>query len=149
MIAFDLECICGCRFEGWFLSRNDFERQNDADQITCPHCGSERIHKILSPVAIHSGSGNLKPSVPNENDQQVTKKMAVQFLQSVQNFVEKNFDNVGPKLAEESLKMHYGVTEPRNIYGIATKEEEKMLTKEGIELLKVPLVNKKPDPDVN
>ena len=41
--------------------------------------------------------------------------------------------------AKEALKIHYGVKEPRNIRGISTKEEEKMLKKEGIEFMKIPM----------
>jgi len=35
--------------------------------------------------------------------------------------------------------MHYGVSEPRNIRGVSTKEEEKLLTKEGIQFFKLPV----------
>ena len=54
-------------------------------------------------------------------------------------FVEKNFDDVGCDFAKEALKIHYGVEEPRNIRGVSTKEEEKMLKEEGIDFLKIPM----------
>ena len=54
-------------------------------------------------------------------------------------FVEKNFDDVGCDFAKEALKIHYGVEEPRNIRGISTKEEEKMLKEEGIDFVKIPM----------
>lgn len=46
---------------------------------------------------------------------------------------------MGPQLAQEALKIHYGVEAPRNIRGVTTAEEEKTLEKEGINLLKLPL----------
>lgn len=149
MIIFDLKCICGCQFEGWFENRADFERQNSAGLVDCPKCGGGDIHKILSPVAIHSATSCTKTSIQNTEQPEMTTEMAVKFLQSVQDFVEKNFDDVGPKLAEESLKIHYGVVEPRNIRGVVTTEEERMLTEEGIELLKIPMVKKSSDPKLN
>ncbi|MGD2269532.1 MAG: DUF1178 family protein [Desulfobacterales bacterium] len=35
--------------------------------------------------------------------------------------------------------MHYGVTEPKNIRGFSSVEEEKALKKEGVEFFKLPL----------
>ena len=54
-------------------------------------------------------------------------------------FVEKNFDDVGCNFAKEALKMHYGTSEPRNIRGVSTHEEEKILKQEGIEFFKLPM----------
>ncbi len=54
-------------------------------------------------------------------------------------YVGKNFDDVGCDFAKEALKIHYGVKEARNIRGISTKEEEKMLKEEGIDFVKIPM----------
>jgi hypothetical protein len=54
-------------------------------------------------------------------------------------YVEKNFDDVGCDFAKEALKIHYGVEEPRNIRGVSTKAEEKMLKEEGIDFVKIPM----------
>jgi hypothetical protein len=35
--------------------------------------------------------------------------------------------------------MHYGVAEPRNIRGVSTHEEEKLLKEEGVQFVKIPL----------
>ncbi|MGD9072079.1 MAG: DUF1178 family protein, partial [Desulfobacterales bacterium] len=40
---------------------------------------------------------------------------------------------------KEALKMHYGVTEQRNIRGTSSPEEEKILKEEGIEFIKIPI----------
>lgn len=146
MIVFDLKCICGCQFDGWFACRSDFDRQNDQGLIACPRCGSIEIRKILSPVAIHAGASRQEAPAPKGEHPETTSAMVMQFLRSVRDFVEKNFDDVGHKLAEESLKIHYGVAEPRNIRGTATADEEKMLRDEGIELLAIPMAGKSSDP---
>lgn len=153
MIVFDLKCVCGCQFDGWFQSRADFDCQKDSGLLTCPACGCDDIHKILSPVAAIHAKSELPetappPAVPPDKDE-VTPDQALEYLRSVQDYVEKNFEDVGPKLAKESLKIHYGVAKKRNIRGVATEDEEKMLNDEGIELLKIPLVKKPSDSKPN
>ena len=149
MIIFDLQCACGFQFEGWFESRADYEKQNSQCRITCPDCGNSNIHKILSPVAFHSDRSQKNTTTSADQDVDNISDAAIQYLHSIQDYVEKNFDDVGPKLATESLKIHYGVIEPRNIRGIATKYEEKMLSAEGIQLLKIPIIKKPSDSKLN
>ena len=144
MIVFELACDCGYTFEGWFQDRLDFEKQHAAAFLICPTCGGHNIRKILSPTRFHSTSQNSNklPDELNCPDDEITAKV-VKDLQTLQSFVEKNFEDVGTDLAKESLKIHYGVSEPRNIRGITTEAEEKELQKEGIELLKIPMPSKK------
>ena len=138
MIAFDLACGCGCRFEGWFQNHADFTSRHEEELIRCPQCGeSGRIRKLLSPVAV-VGKGGRDFSVSVTEDHDLETKAAENMLRMVQEVV-KSFENVGADLASEALKIHFGVTEPRNIRGVATEEEEAELKKEGIELLKIPL----------
>ena len=59
--------------------------------------------------------------------------------QKIIEFVEENFENVGCDFAKEALKIHYGVSEPRNIRGSSTEDEENMLREEGIQVFKVNL----------
>jgi hypothetical protein len=63
---------------------------------------------------------------------------AMQVLREVQTHIEKNFDHVGKRFAEEARKMHYGEAEKRSIYGQATKEEAEELSEEGIEVNQMP-----------
>lgn len=63
---------------------------------------------------------------------------AMQVLRQVQTHIEKNFDHVGKRFAEEARKMHYGEAEKRSIYGQATKEEAEELGEEGIEVGQMP-----------
>ena len=108
--------------------------------LFCPSCGGDKVHKILSPVAVQRMSNSESRYRQDEavGEQSLERQTAYRLLQAVQGFVRENFENVGTRLAEESLKMHYGAVEPRDIRGVVTCEEEKMLQEEGVELLKIP-----------
>ena len=49
---------------------------------------------------------------------------------------------MGTEFAKEALKMHYGVTDQRNIRGTSTTDEEKILKEEGVEFHKIPFPKK-------
>jgi hypothetical protein len=136
MIVFDLSCQCGYQFEGWFQDSGDYRRQEKAGFLTCPNCDGNGVRKILSPVAFRSAVDRKVDSAPAKV---APEQMAADLLKSLQNHVVNNYEDVGTRLAEESLKIHYGLEEPRNIRGTSSEEEEKVLKKEGIELLKIPL----------
>jgi hypothetical protein len=133
MIAYDLQCTNGHLFEGWFEDRKAYLDQKKKGLITCPVCNDTSVDKLPSTFAIKS-SQTFKPkaSSPEEIAMAKIRKEAVDF-------VEKNFDDVGCDFAKEALKIHYGATEPRNIRGVSTKEEEKTLEKEGIQFFKIPM----------
>jgi hypothetical protein len=138
MIVFDLLCLCGFQFEGWFQDSDSFREQQGAGLLTCPECGAADVHKILSPVAVHTAAA-ADGSGPPPGNEQMQAFAAAAVLQHLQEYVRSNFEDVGPKLATESLKIHYGVEKPRKIRGVASQEEEILLAKEGIKLLKIPL----------
>lgn len=139
MIVFDLKCVCGVTFEGWFQDRNDFENQQAASFLVCPQCGSSKIKKIFSPTRFQSSksSDDFIPSKGSSGS--VSPDDAQKALATLQKFVEENFEDVGVDLAKESLKIHYGVAKPRSIRGVTTEAEEKKLKEEGISLLKIPM----------
>jgi hypothetical protein len=139
MIVFDLACVCGYTFEGWFQDRSDFENQQTASFLLCPHCGSREIRKILSPTHFQSSISAEDSLASKCSSASVSPTDAEKALATLQKFVEENFEDVGVDLAKESLKIHYGVAEPRNIRGLTTDSEEKKLKDEGIKLLKIPL----------
>jgi hypothetical protein len=99
--------------------------------IACPVCNNTGVSRIPSTFAIKSSPIPQKTSLQEENLKKVGKEIV--------DYVEKNFDDVGCDFAKEALKIHYGVEEPRNIRGVSTKEEEKMLKKEGIDFVKIPM----------
>lgn len=145
MIVFELACDCGYTFEGWFQDREDFTRQQTASILVCPDCGSRRIRKILSPIRAQSSRDCREESRTGLAQTDIPADPAVAAMESLQTFIQENFEDVGPNLATESLKIHYGVAEPRNLRGVTTEQEEKRLKEEGINLVKIPFPLKNPD----
>lgn len=131
MIAYDLQCVNGHSFEGWFKDRRAYEAQKKKVLIACPVCNSTSIARVPSTFAIKS-SNPLKEFSDQQADLENIGKKIIDFF-------EKNFDDVGSDFAKEALKMHYGVTKARNIRGVSTKEEEKTLKEEDVQFFKVPM----------
>jgi hypothetical protein len=131
MIAYDLQCANGHTFEGWFEDRNAFEDQGRKKLIVCPVCSDTSVEAVPSRFFIKAGSTSSAKEDDKLEDRTTVEK-AIEFL-------EKNFENVGANFAPEALKMHYDVTEKRNIRGTTTEAEEKMLKQEGIKFFKLPI----------
>ena len=141
MIAFDLQCENGHTFEGWFESSKAFDEQKKRGLVSCPVCNNISVSKSLSSFGIIKSS---PASDKVQIDQQaVRKKLDKKLI----DFVEKNFDDVGADFTKEALKIHYGVTEPRNIKGVSTQEDEKLLKEEGVDFIKIPMPVEKNDTD--
>lgn len=133
MIVYDLQCLKGHRFEGWFDDAKAFEKQQKQGLVACPVCNDTEVTRLPSTFAIKGiKSGSSQP--PKLRSPAEAEVMA----RAVMNYVEKNFDNVGTEFANEALKIHYGVTEPRNIRGVSTAIEEETLRQEGVEFFKFP-----------
>jgi hypothetical protein len=132
MIAYDLCCSKGHRFEGWFEDRQSFDRQKKKNQILCPVCEDGSVKIVPSTFGIKIKTPAAKPNAASQPDGLPTPQQVVTFL-------EKNFEDVGCSFAKEALKMHYDVSEKRNIRGTSTQEEEKTLKKEGIKFFKIPV----------
>ncbi|HJX34954.1 MAG TPA: DUF1178 family protein [Desulfatiglandales bacterium] len=138
MIVFDLQCSRGHMFEGWFDNLKSFEEQNAKNMINCPHCNDTNIKKILSPVAMKSSS---EPGAEKDVSRIDYRKLAKELL----DYIHKEFDDLGADFAKEALKIHYGVSEERNIRGTATQVEEDLLKQEGVQFLKIPIIKKDDD----
>ncbi|MBT8340333.1 MAG: DUF1178 family protein [Desulfatitalea sp.] len=133
MIAYDLQCGKGHRFEGWFEDAATYEQQCTGGMIACPVCDDTDVARLPSAFAIKSAKSAsahaLMPRTPDE---------AQIMAQAVMHYMENNFDNVGSDFAKEALKIHYGVAEPRNIRGTSTDVEEETLRREGVGFFKFP-----------
>ena len=138
MIAYDLKCANDHSFEGWFEDRRTFLDQKKRGLIACPVCNDTAIIQVPSRFAIRV-SQNPAPKATGAPDEAVWARIGKQLGE----FVEQHFDNVGCDFAREALKIHYGVSAPRNIRGVSTETEEKVLKQEGVEFFKIPL----PPPD--
>ena len=132
MIAFDLKCSNGHAFEGWFEDSKAYESQKKKNLISCPICDTTEVSKTLSTFAIKKGA-------PTGMNLPISQAQMAEIGKKVIDYVENNFDNVGCDFSKEALKIHYGVTEPRNIRGVSTPEEEKVLRQEGIDYIKLPM----------
>jgi hypothetical protein len=128
MILFDLRCKDGHAFEAWFRDGAAYEDQAAAGDLACPVCGNAEVSKALMAPAVSS-----RPKVDAAQAAE-----AVRLWRRVQNHIEKNFDHVGPRFAEEARKIHHGETEKRSIYGEATRTEAKELRDEGIDVNQIP-----------
>ena len=141
MIVFDLICANGHTFEGWFDHSDAFEKQRKKGLITCPVCDDKNIEKKLSTFGI-------KGTAPVRNLPVPSPQELAQLSKHVTEYVDKNFDDVGCEFTKEALKIHYGVSEPRNIKGVSTEAEEKVLKDEGIDYIKIPVVQEAdPEPE--
>ena len=134
MMVLDLQCANEHFFEGWFANSEAFCRQKEAGEIRCPVCDDNRINQALSPVAIKRSSRF------SSAEEEVNP--AVQKIRDIYKYIEENFEEVGTEFAKEALKMHYGVTDQRNIRGTSTTDEEKILEEEGVEFNKIPFPKK-------
>lgn len=144
MIVFDLECLNGHTFEGWFENKEDLDNQQVQGLLTCPVCETATVSRKVHPIAIKKSSAHTA----RKQALQASKEALVELNEKVAEYVEKNYEDVGSDFSKNALEMHYGAEEYRNIKGTTTKEEDKVLEKEGVPVFKVP-VAKKPKEDLN
>jgi len=134
VIIYDLKCRDGHKFEGWFKERGAFEEQRRQKLIACPVCGNTETVLIPSSVLV-KGRENRSATTTT----QVNGEPPLKLLYELQQYIHKNFDNVGDKFAEVALRIHQGEEESRNIRGTATGSEEETLREEGVQFIKMPL----------
>lgn len=138
MIIYDLECDARHQFEGWFKNADEFTEQLSNGLLICPLCGSEEVRKI--PSASYIARGTTEKTEPVTDSGEVIEASKSQVLQLFHDFINKNFDDVGNKFAEEAKKIHYGETIKRNIRGTATADEVRELKEEGVNAVQLPPV---------
>jgi hypothetical protein len=153
MVIFDLICLNGHRFEGWFADLTDLEAQLADGRLTCPVCGDENVTRRPSTF----GLVRSRPSPPRERTfgqpkgskaegasaEELAALRAFKTLAELTDRLEKDFVDVGAGFATEALKIRYGVTPARNIRGHSTANEEETLKSEGVEFFKLPMLTRK------
>jgi hypothetical protein len=152
MIAFDLNCSAGHKFEGWFGSSDDFEAQRSDGLLVCPVCDDMVVHKALSvpnvgrkgnqvvatptpiPVPAQQASGEVMnaPSLPPAIAEMMQK------LAAAQTEMLKASDWVGREFAETARAIHYGEEADRLIHGETSPDEAEALAEEGINVAPLP-----------
>jgi hypothetical protein len=143
MIVFDLLCGDGHRFEGWFGSAGDFERQRDRKLLSCPSCGSLKVSRVPSATRANLGAAEPKaPSQPVKTPEMEGKDpfAVAQMLYSrmLDDLLTKSED-VGKDFPTEARKIFYKESPTRPIRGQATNEEHDELVDEGIPVARLPL----------
>ena len=150
MIKYALACDKGHTFESWFADSSAYDKQAKRGLVTCPVCNSAKVEKaIMAPRlsgARKRGAAKEIEAVPattqapaapvammSPMEQELRAK-----LKELREHIVKNSDNVGEKFPEEARKMHYGETEHRSIYGVASFDDAKELAEEGIDVHPIP-----------
>lgn len=131
MIVFNLVCVEGHRFEGWFPSNDEFQRQQREGAIRCPLCGSGEVAKLPSHPNIAKGRREDSPGCSPE------QAVLAQFLRALRSHV-MACENVGERFAEEARRIHYGEARARPIRGSASLPDVRELIEEGIDILPLP-----------
>ncbi len=151
MIRYALACDKGHGFDSWFADSSAFDKQAKRGLVTCPHCGSAKVEKAIMAPRISgarkrgaaSQAAEVAPAAPLADKAPVAmiSPQEQEFrakLKELREHIVKNADDVGQKFPEEARKMHYGETEHRSIYGVASPEDARELAEEGIEFMPVP-----------
>ena len=138
MIVFDLGCENNHRFEGWFSSSDDFEKQLDRKLISCPFCANGNVVRLPHASYIKSGARPPRPEPaeakePREGQQYAN--VGKEFLAKLVEHIIEHTEDVGAAFPEEARKIHYQETPERRIRGTASREEVEELVDEGIEVV--------------
>ncbi|MBC2669651.1 DUF1178 family protein [Novosphingobium piscinae] len=156
MIVFDLECrAAGHRFEGWFSTNDDYERQRAAGMLSCPVCGADDVAKaVMAPNVGRKGNQLPEPAratpqasapIPVASSVPPLPPEAVAMLRAValaQAEAIKSSRWVGDRFADQARAMHYGERDHEPIHGQATPAEARELIEEGVPVapLLIPVV---------
>lgn len=144
MVIYDLICDSNHAFEGWFKGADDFSHQLAQGLVACPVCDSQAVTKKIAAPKISRGAAPQAHIAAGGGSAEAFSKLQ-DMLGRVHEFIEKNFEDVGNRFAEEALSIHRGEREEGNIRGIASQEELEELAEEGISAMRLPPkpINKK------
>ena len=137
MIVFDLLCVHGHAFEGWFASGAEFDRQKEARLVTCPVCdGSDVERRPSAKVRVAKAPRAAPTPVPAARGDAIAG-ISPELLAKLREVV-RNTEDVGERFPEEARKIHYDEALPRSIRGKASREEAESLAEEGIDFSQLP-----------
>ncbi len=156
MIAFDLSCTAGHKFEGWFASATDFDTQIHQGLLTCPVCNDGAVNKVLSVPNVgrkgnqvaqrenHSptpASAPASPAAGEVTNAPVLPPVMVEMMQKLaaaQTELLKDSQWVGREFAETARAIHYGEEDDRLIHGETSPGEAQALAEEGVLIAPLP-----------
>jgi hypothetical protein len=146
MVVYDLNCASGHTFEGWFRNLEAFADQLARGLVACPVCHSVEVSRRPTASRVNTGARPPVESPPQaaQGGNPVPVEHAGRVMaRALNEFVQRNFEDVGSGFAKEARRMHYGEAEERNIRGTATTDEVRELHDEGIDAKPLP------DPDAD
>ena|SRR5688572_26326617 len=138
MIVFNLGCENSHRFEGWFASSEDFERQVGGRLVACPLCGNANIARLPHAAHVKSGARERPARAEGVPSQQYANMGSEVLAKLVERIIE-NTEDVGAAFPEEARKIHYREAPERRIRGTASRDEVEALKEEGVEVVALPL----------
>lgn len=150
MIHYQLRCSQDHEFDGWFRDSASFDQQASRGLLECPECGDRRVARaLMTPSVPKKGerppAPEAAPASPPAPVAVAAPRMPDQvraMLQRLRAEVEKHCDYVGEEFAEEARKIHRGESERRGIYGETSPEQAETLAEEGIEVARIPWVQR-------
>ncbi len=138
MIVYDLHCDRGHRFEGWFGSSADYDRQQERGLVTCPECDSGTVGKLPMAPSV-SAKGNATVEQDKSSQSQISNQplppeleKALKTLAKAQAKALETSTWVGEKFADEARSQHYGEKDEAPIHGKATRKQAEDLAAEGV-----------------
>lgn len=143
MIIFDLGCPQGHRFEGWFSSKEDFDRQAEATLVRCPVCDDAKVAIVpsskvqVAKSAPASVSAVAPVAAAPEAPAATALGLPAELVNKLREAI-KATEDVGRRFPEEARKIHYEEVPARAIRGQATHEEAAALQDEGIDVATLP-----------
>lgn len=140
MIVFELICCEHHRFEGWFASGEEFERQRGAGLISCPTCATDRIEKLpTAKIGRVAAAASPSPPGPAEKEDAGKRREAGVALAAFIDHVLQNTEDVGREFPSEARKIDRGLAPRRGIRGTASREDAQELSEEGISVVWLPI----------
>lgn len=143
MIVYDLGCENHHRFEGWFASIEDYERQFSEKSLNCPMCGNASIKRLPHATHVSTGvsSGRAQNALrkPASASSPQYSNLGNEMLARLIDHVIENTDDVGAAFPEEARKIHYQEAPERHIRGTASARDVEALKDEGIDVVALPV----------
>jgi hypothetical protein len=137
LIVFNLACGAEHRFEGWFASLDDFDDQGRRGLLSCPVCGSGEVRKQLSAPRLNLTAAGSRDTPEESKSVAMVNPEQAQLLEMLRKVIESTED-VGQKFPEEARRIHYKEAPARPIRGVASQDEARALSEEGIEVAHLP-----------
>lgn len=136
MIQYSLICENDHTFEAWFRNAAAYDEQRGRGIVSCPVCASHDVHKAMMAPAVTRRREEKVPVATGHPEHARIRAV----MRALRDKVTSEADYVGEKFAEEARKIHFKETEPRGIYGEATREEIAGLIEDGVDFMPLPVL---------